>query len=470
MTLSHTRLSPIGPHNIDPDALKILRRLRSQDFQAYVVGGGVRDILLGHPPKDFDLATDATPSQIRRMFRNCRIIGRRFQLAHIFFGPKIIETATFRKSPRAAEAEAEDADSAEAATELANAPQGREAGEGAQEDDPRAEAPGQPRDLLIRRDNVFGTAEEDARRRDFTVNGLFYDAVDDRVIDFVGGVDDLERGVIRTIGDPQVRFREDPIRILRAIRFAARLGFTIEPTTYQALIEHRGDLVRCAAPRVLEDVYRLLRRGTARKSLVMLREAKVLDALLPALAKALDRGAAAVDLYGTALDALDAIARRGHTPSNSLLLAALLLPLVAPFTDVRWPLPAGDPSAAVEAAVRPIFDRLKVPRREADRFRKIVLAQRRLLGPQRRRARPMETVRRDDFPEALGLLEILVAVRGDEEGALERWRSLAQARGPVEPSEAPRRRRRRGRRRGGGPGGPGGPAARPPPGEAFGPF
>jgi hypothetical protein len=175
--------------NIDPDALKVLYRLKNNGFVAYLVGGGVRDLLLERQPKDFDIGTSAHPQQVRKLFRNCFIVGRRFRLAHVRFGRKVVEVSTFR---RAAEPE-----------------------EG---------------DTLIRRDNTFGTPEEDAFRRDFTVNALFYDIATFSVIDWVRGIEDLIDRVIRTIGDPGVRFREDPVRMLRAVALAARLGFTIDPT------------------------------------------------------------------------------------------------------------------------------------------------------------------------------------------------------------------------------------------------
>src|SRR5690348_8469631 len=194
--------------HIDPDAIKVVRRLRRHQHTAYLVGGCVRDLLLARTPKDFDIATSATPDEIKDLFRNCRIIGRRFRLAHIFFGSKIIETSTFRANPR-------------------------EAIEGEEEENG---------ELLIRRDNVFGSAEEDARRRDFTINGLFYDPESGNVIDYVAGLADLEQRVVRTIGDPDIRFREDPVRILRAVKFAARLGFSIEPATYAAMLAHRGEI------------------------------------------------------------------------------------------------------------------------------------------------------------------------------------------------------------------------------------
>ena len=238
---------------IDPDADKVVRRLARHGFQAYLVGGCVRDLLLSRTPKDFDVATSATPKEIRQLFRNCRIIGRRFRLAHIFFGPKIIETSTFRANPR----EGDDASDAD--------------------------------ELLIRRDNVFGSDTEDARRRDFTINGLFYDVEAERVIDHVGGMADLERRVVRTIGDPDIRFREDPVRMLRAVKFAARLDFTIEPVTLAALIRHRGEIAKCAQPRVLEELYRLLRGGAAQRSMALLIETGLASNLSPQLAKLLGR-------------------------------------------------------------------------------------------------------------------------------------------------------------------------------------
>jgi hypothetical protein len=233
---------------IDPDADKVVRRLARHGFQAYLVGGCVRDLLLARSPKDFDVATSATPKEIRQLFRNCRIIGRRFRLAHIFFGPKIIETSTFRANPR----------------------EGDEVEEGDE--------------LLIRRDNVFGTDTEDARRRDFTINGLFYDLEAERVIDHVGGLEDLERRVVSTIGDPDIRFREDPVRMLRAVKFAARLGFEIEVKTLAALVRHRGEIAKCPQPRVLEELYRLMRGGAARRSLALLIDTGLAAILSPHLA------------------------------------------------------------------------------------------------------------------------------------------------------------------------------------------
>src|SRR5258708_5596285 len=252
----------IAPDQIDPDAAKVVQRLRRFDHAAYLVGGCVRDLLLGLKPKDFDVVTSATPPEIKRLFKNCRIIGRRFRLAHIFFGSKIIETSTFRANPR--ELEEEEGDNAS-----------------------NGSAHGDSNDLLIRRDNVFGTPEEDARRRDFTINGLFYDIETGQVIDHVSGMTDLTARVVRTIGDPDIRFREDPIRILRAVKFAARCDLTIEPETYRRMMDHRNEIAKCAQARVSEEFYRLLRAGAAKRSMEILLEAELLDLLAPELARGL---------------------------------------------------------------------------------------------------------------------------------------------------------------------------------------
>ncbi|MGE5184961.1 MAG: hypothetical protein ACM31C_22990, partial [Acidobacteriota bacterium] len=194
--------------------------------------------------------TSATPNEIRAQFRNCRIIGRRFRLAHVFFGSKIIETSTFRANPR-------------------------------DDDDGDGE-------LLIRRDNVFGSELEDARRRDFTINGLFYDVEREEVIDHVGGLADLDAHLIRTIGDPDIRFQEDPVRMLRAIKFAARLSFGFEPATWRALLRWRSEISKCAPPRLLEEMHRLLRGGAARRSFELMVETGVLAVLSPYLAGLLE--------------------------------------------------------------------------------------------------------------------------------------------------------------------------------------
>jgi tRNA nucleotidyltransferase/poly(A) polymerase len=248
---------------IDTDALWVVRRLRAKGHEAYLTGGCVRDLLLGREPKDFDVATAAHPDEVKKVFRNCRLIGRRFRLAHITFpGGKVIETATFRANPN------DEADEEEL--------------EG---------------DLLVERDNVFGNVEEDARRRDLTINGLFYDPIDGKVLDYVDGRKDLDARLIRTIGDPEIRFQEDPVRILRAIKFATRLGFDIEASTAAAMKHHVEELVRCAPARLQDEIQKLLLSGHAAHAFSLMEQIGVIDALMPELVAGLnDDGLAAREL------------------------------------------------------------------------------------------------------------------------------------------------------------------------------
>src|SRR5687768_14530766 len=215
---------PISRRQIDPDALKVLYRLHEHNYVAYLVGGSVRDLLLDRRPKDFDIGTSAHPHQVKKLFRNCWIIGRRFRLAHVKFGPKTIEVATFRRMVSAEELAAAEAHAAEGIPLEAHSD----------------ETP----DRLVHRDNTFGTPEEDAFRRDFTVNALFYDIGTFSIIDYTGGLQDLKDGVVRSIGDPVERLQEDPVRMLRAVAMAARLGFRIDSPIDEAIAAHRTDIAR----------------------------------------------------------------------------------------------------------------------------------------------------------------------------------------------------------------------------------
>jgi poly(A) polymerase len=353
----------ISPESIDADAQKVIRRLVRNGYEAYLVGGCVRDLLLGRTPKDFDLATSATPAEVRDLFRNCRIIGRRFRLAHVFFGQKIIETATFRANPREVLGEE-----------------------------------GEDEELLIQRDNVFGTAEEDARRRDFTINGLFYDLELGQVIDYVGGQKDLIGRSVRTIGDPDIRFREDPVRILRALKFAARLGFDIEDATYRAIIAHREEIVKSAPPRVLEEIYRLLRGGAALESVLLMRETGLLSILIPDVEKRLERDPVALDPY---LRAVDQTVVWGETPSNAVMLVLLMAGELAPLFDERSERLRA-PDALVEGVLGPLVERMRVTRRDAERAKLLLLSQRRVWQLRRRAGgKSASLLSRDWFQDAI---------------------------------------------------------------------
>ena len=238
----------ISRSNISPNALKVLYRLKDSGYQAHLVGGGVRDLLLGREPKDFDIATDATPEDVRRLFRNCRLIGRRFRLAHVLFGREVIEVATFRalqgKKDNGKERHIDD--------------EGR-----------------------IVRDNVYGNLEEDAFRRDFTVNALYYNITDFSITDYTGGMQDINAGLLRLIGDPVTRYREDPVRMLRAVRFATKLGFRIEEHS-EAPIRQLAPLLKDIPPaRLFDEMLKLFMGGQALENFEMLRHYTLFGQLFP---------------------------------------------------------------------------------------------------------------------------------------------------------------------------------------------
>jgi len=482
---------------IDPDADRVVRKLNRAGYKAYLVGGCVRDLLVGKKPKDFDVATSATPNEIKDTFRNSRIIGRRFRLAHVFFGSKIIETSTFRANPRDEDAH----------------------------------------DLLIRRDNVFGTETEDARRRDFTINGLFYDVEREEVIDHVGGLADLDAKLMRTIGDPDVRFQEDPVRMLRAIKFAARLDFGFEPATWRALLRWRGEVSKCAPPRLLEEIHRLMRGGAARRSFELLVETGVLAMLSPYLAGLLEgpgapttaprittdsvprptvprveyddedpaehdpddppeepdetAPAAEAELEGlddeeqawhqvwadepiarpvvaapvrlsflpsgaelpkrraqawATLAGIDKAVADGRDPSNAVALGALLAPFVFGGDELRGP----ELHTAIQELAHPVIVQLHVTRRDSERLRYLLLALRKLQTAKKKGGQAELSGGRDLIDDSVLLFELLERAAGHEVTSVPTV-STHEGRddeaGEDEDPNSPRKRRRR--RRGG---------------------
>jgi poly(A) polymerase len=264
---------PISRALISENALKVLYRLKEAGYAALLVGGCVRDLMLGREPKDFDVVTDARPEDIRRLFRNARVIGRRFRLVHVHFGREIIEVATFRAMPHNAEewAASDDVEDGEMLRD--------ELEVGVTTPEPEPET--QPETAETGDQNVFGTQEEDAFRRDFTINGLYYDIHDFSIVDYVGGAADLKAGVIRMIGDPEARYREDPVRMLRAVRFAAKLGLRIEEHT-AAPIPRLAPLLASVPPaRLFEEVLKLFHGGRALDTYEQLRRHGLFKYLFP---------------------------------------------------------------------------------------------------------------------------------------------------------------------------------------------
>jgi poly(A) polymerase len=408
---------------IDPDALKVLYRLHQNSYVAYLVGGSVRDLLLGRRPKDFDIGTSAHPYQVKRLFKNCWVIGRRFRLAHVRFGTKTIEVATFRRKVTAEELAAAE----EAAAEQREAPE-----EG--NTSPAGQA------HLAHRENTFGTPEEDAFRRDFTINALFYDIGTFSIIDYTGGLEDLRAGIVRSIGDPAERFHEDPVRMLRAIAMAARLGFTIDAPIDQAIASSRAEITRSSPARLIEEFYKLLRSGASEQAFRMMAERRLLESI----AHDLQKGAG--ERLWQSLAALDAFRKRHEeipdTLSNAVLLGSLLVPLGMTGHPRH---PAG---TELEKEPRLTLGMLPLARRDVERFRQIMGLQRRLLDPRLSPRARRALMHRGPFREALTWLEL----HGQAPEAVEHWRGFIEASGVTSgdeegAGESPRPRRRRRRRR-----------------------
>jgi poly(A) polymerase len=434
----------LSRRDIDPDALKVLYRLREGRHIAYLVGGSVRDLLLGRRPKDFDVGTSAHPHQVKKLFRNCWIIGRRFRLAHVKFGPKVIEVATFRRQVQPGEEIVQDGVPAAPEqhpttppgpiVEVAAPPVGDAAAHGS----PPAN---------FHHDNTFGTPEEDAFRRDFTINALFYDIATFSIIDYVGGLDDLRAGIIRSIGDPMVRFQEDPVRMMRAVAIASRLDFSIDQPILDAIAALRHEIGRAAPPRMVEEYYKILRSGSAKKTFQRLAEV----GLLEPVSVELQRGA--TDALWRSLNALDDYRKKftsvPDTLTNPILLGCLLTPLGLA--------PQGGRPADVEGRKKPPAEKLgslPLARRDIERLRQLLSTERRLhdLAASPRTQRGL--THRGSFRDALTWLEI----HGDAPDLVEHWITVLAERGSEEPVQPagegektadgqPHRRRRRRRRR-----------------------
>jgi poly(A) polymerase len=418
----------ISRRDIDPDALKVLYRLRQHEHVAYLVGGSVRDLLLGRRPKDFDIGTSAHPYQVKKLFRNCWIIGRRFRLAHIRFGQKVVEVATFRRQLQPGEEVVQD---------------GVPAPESAPAEEATAAHPGQHAQPA-HHDNTFGTPEEDAFRRDFTINALFYDIATFSIIDYVNGLDDLRAGIVRSIGDPDVRFVEDPVRMLRAVAFSARLDFTIEPAILDSIRRHRHEIARSSPARLLEEYYKILRSGYAEKTFRQLAALGLLEPISHELHKGAD------DPLWRMLAALDAY-RRTHqaipeTLTNAVLLGTLIVPL-----GFTAHVPRHDDGSHA-TGVR--LGDLPLARRDIERLRQMLGMQRRLQDLSAHSRVRHGLMHRSVFAESLTWMEI----HGNAPEAVVTWKALAaEPAGPGDdaqpgepspsaPGATPRRRRRRRRR------------------------
>ncbi len=405
------RIIPRKEHNIsrkqiNPYALRTLYRLRDEGFIAYLVGGCVRDLLLKRTPKDFDIATNATPGQIKRLFRNCRLIGRRFRLAHLHFKEEILEVSTFRADGPAEDSEEE----------------GRPGtGEG------KGAVAGHPRHLkddngVVLRDNVFGTPEEDALRRDFTINALAYNIADFTVIDYSTGLRDLRDRIIRPIGDPAVRFTEDPVRMLRAVRFAASHDFAIEPAAWEEIRRLAPTISRSSPARLYEEVQKLFLLGSAGRVLGLLEESGLLAALLPGVDRRLADDEVHRRRLRANLDYLDQRRQSEMPPTPSFLLAALFGPSLeeAALAGHREGIPFQQAlDSACGAALKELGNTVTVPARIGDHLRRILAMQQAI--HRRPPRRPTALSGRQEFAEALEYLRMTTAVQREGQAAREWW-------------------------------------------------
>ena len=405
---------PISRRSIPENVLKVLYRLHRSGYRAYLCGGSVRDLLMGRLPKDFDIVTDAHPSEVRRLFRNSRIIGRRFRLVHIIFQDQIVEVATFRREPdrSAADEEAED--------------------------------------FLITDDNTFGSPLQDARRRDFTINALFYNIADFSVIDYIGGLDDLRDSRVHVIGDPDLRFREDPVRMMRAIEFASRLGFEIEKETYEAILRHRGDILKASPPRVSEEILDLLRRGWSRGAFRLMVDTRLLEPLLPEVFNAISGERA--PYFWKMLEVLDRTVQAGRKVSDAVLLSVLMLPWVIDELereelrrDTRMRI--GEVIIFIRDLTQPLCARMALPAGTRHQIEQALETLWRLLEPPTDRKSQFRAVYREPFNDALALLELYALSSGRYVDVFRQWQQFAQRVKRAQEEIGPPARRKRRRRR-----------------------
>ena len=427
---------PISRANISSNALKVLYRLRDSGFQAFLVGGAVRDLMLDLHPKDFDIATNAHPDQVKQLFRNCRLIGRRFHLAHVRFGYEIIEVATFR----AAHTSIDEDNSVD---------------EGGRVLDERGR---------ILRDNLYGTIEEDVWRRDFTANALYYNIEDFSVWDYVGGVEDARNRILRMIGDPETRYREDPVRMLRAVRFAAKLGFTIHEATAAPIPKLAWMLDGVPPARLFDEVNKIFLAGSAQPAFELLERLQLLEHLFPDLASALQEAPSASparELVRLGLQGTDERVRSEKSVTPTFLFAILMWPAVLRTFAKHGQASDGDPQHLLEACDQVTArqqQRVAIPKRFTLPLRELVGLQPRFERREGRRA--LRLLNHPRFRAAYDFL-VLRAAAGEADPELAKWwtdiqsasaderiaRVESAAPGQGAASDGPRRRRRRRRRR-----------------------
>ncbi len=390
---------------VDPDALYVMEKLRANGHTAYLVGGSVRDLFLNKKPKDFDISTSAEPEQIKKLFRNCILIGRRFRLAHIRFGKKILEVSTFRSGD----------------TE---------------------------NDELIIRDNKWGSPEEDVLRRDFTINGLFYDSATQEIIDYADGYPDLQKKVLRTIGQPFIRFRQDPVRMLRLIKFQARFGFDVDPAAHVALLECRQEIVKSSSARIQEELLRMLESGASEQFFRLLAEHGFIHLMMPSYGEFME-SQNSEDVFAYLKEVDRAFHDTSRPPlSRAVLLACLVFPLVEKRIQTRYidreKIPhLGEIAKEVIEQINEIFlPFFQLSRRMKGCLVSILTSQYRLTPIEKRKGRRIRVPKDPEFAQALEFFELRAALEPALQSTWEEWKGAVLA--PVDryPTRVRRRRRK----------------------------
>lgn len=388
---------------IDRHALFVMERLQAAGHIAYLVGGGVRDLLLDKRPKDFDISTSAKPEEIKALFRNCILIGRRFRLAHIRFGKKVLEVSTFRTG---------DSDA----------------------------------DELILRDNDWGTPEQDVIRRDFTINGLFYNSQDETIIDFVGGYEDIQKKHLRTIGIPHIRFRQDPVRMIRLLKFQARYGFSVDSDSHQALLECRSEILKSSQARILEELLRMTESGHSRSFYELMTTHGMLQMLLPGLSDFLEKPHGK-EVYSF-LDEADRVIRDPEDErklERPVLLASFIFPLVDRHLQTHIETHGKTPHLGIiQQEINFIIDTIfhpffHLPKKMRTALLFILTAQFRMTPLEEKKGRRIRVPGTPDFNLSLDFLSLRAQV---EPGLQEIWSEWSDAYVKTPPERRPRLRRR----------------------------
>lgn len=400
----------IDVRQIDPKALYILEKLRASNYTAYLVGGSVRDLLLKKKPKDFDISTSAKPEEIKHLFPSAILIGKRFRLAHVRFGRKVIEVSTFRSG------------------DIEN-------------------------EELITEDNIWGTPEKDVLRRDFTINGLFYDSAKEEIIDYVGGYPDIEKKILRAIGLPYQRFKQDPVRMIRCLKFQARFGLEVEEEARLALIDCKAEITKSAHARVLEEVLRMLESGASKNFFQLMTDHGLLQQILPALAQHLETPEGN-EIYAFLQEA-DGTIQESHQLGleRPVLLACLAFPLMEKHLKTQFiareKIPhLGDIYREAELLIDTIFHTfLKIPRRLKIRTMSILISQYRITPFQKKKKPKIRIPRAPEFHLALQFFNLRCRLEPGLQDIYDQWEKVFKKVAETLPQPHKRERRPRKPRR-----------------------